>query len=126
MERKQPESPQSGLRPNSGPHTKAEWFNTNCFVHAPQGELGNAKRAPMYGPRFVNTDFSLFKDFPIRESLALQFRAEFFNLWNHPDFGLTGSSSTLMQDINSPSNFGVINQTVHDPRVMQFALRLDF
>jgi hypothetical protein len=112
--------------PNSGPHTKAEWFNTSCFVHAPQGELGNAKRAPIYGPRFVNTDFSLFKNFPIRESLALQFRAEFFNLWNHPDFGLTGSSSTLMQDINSPSNFGVINQTVHDPRVMQLALRLDF
>jgi hypothetical protein len=74
----------------------------------------------------VNTDFSLFKNFSIRESYALEFRAEFFNLFNHPQFGLTGSSATLMQDISSPSNFGVVNQTVHDPRVVQIALRLDF
>ena len=106
--------------------TKAEWFNTSCFVPAQPGELGNASRTPLYGPRFVNTDFSLFKNFPIHEGYALEFRSEFFNLFNHPQFGLTGSSSTLMQDISSPSNFGVVNQTVGNPRVIQFALRLDF
>jgi Carboxypeptidase regulatory-like domain len=106
--------------------TKAEWFNTSCFVPAQLGELGNASRAPLYGPRFVNTDFSLFKNFPVHEWAALEFRAEFFNLFNHPQFGLTGSSATLMQDISSPSNFGVVNQTVGTPRVIQFALRLDF
>ena len=43
-------------------------------------------RAPVYGPRFVNTDFSIIKDFPLpfREGMSLQFRAEFFNLFNHP------------------------------------------
>ncbi len=111
--------------PNHGPHTKAEWFDKSCFVAATPGELGTAKRAPVYGPRFVNTDFSLFKNFPFRERYALQFRAEFFNLFNHPQFGLTGSSATLMQDI-SAGNYDVINQTVHDPRVVQLALRLDF
>ena len=112
--------------PNKGPHTKGEWFNTSCFVAAPPGELGTATRAPVYGPRFVNTDFSLFKNFPVHENFTLEFRAEFFNLFNHADFGLTGNSATLMQDISSPSSFGVINQTVHDPRVVQLALRLDF
>ena len=112
--------------PNSGPHTKDEWFNVNCFVSAPPGELGTAKRAPVYGPRFVNTDFSLFKNFPVHEGFELEFRAEFFNLFNHPDFGLTGNSSTLMQDTNALSTFGKLNQTVHDPRVVQLALRLDF
>jgi carboxypeptidase family protein len=106
--------------------TKAEWFNTSCFVHAQPGRLGNASRTPLYGPRFVNTDFSLFKSFPVHEGYALEFRGEFFNLFNHPQFGLLGSSATFMQDLSSPSNFGVINQTVHDPRVIQFALRLDF
>ena len=107
-------------------HTHAHWFNPCAFMAAPAGELGTANRAPLYGPRFVNTDFSLFKNFPIRESFALEFRAEFFNLFNHPQFGLTGNSATLMQDISSQSTFGVINQTVHDPRVVQLALRLDF
>jgi Carboxypeptidase regulatory-like domain len=112
-------------------HTLANWFNPCAFISttaspATLGELGTASRAPLYGPRFVNTDFSLFKNFPVHEGFALEFRAEFFNLFNHPQFGLLGSSATFMQDIASPSNFGVVNQTVHDPRVMQFALRLDF
>jgi hypothetical protein len=118
--------PNQICNPKKSHPTKAEWFNTSCFVPAPAGELGTASRTPVYGPRFVNTDFSLFKNFSIRESYALEFRAEFFNLFNHPQFGLTGSSATLMQDISSPSNFGVVNQTVHDPRVVQIALRLDF
>jgi hypothetical protein len=106
--------------------TPKEWFNTSCFVHAQPGELGNASRAPVYGPRFVNTDFSLFKDFPIHERETVQFRAEFFNLFNHAQFYLSGSSATLMQDLSSPSTFGVVNGTVNNPRVVQFALRLDF
>ena len=118
--------PDQICNPKKSHPTKAEWFNTSCFVPAQPGELGNASRTPMYGPRFVNTDFSLFKNFPVREWGAFEFRAEFFNLFNHPQFGLTGSSATLMQDISSPSNFGVVNQTVHDPRVIQFALRFDF
>src|SRR5262249_2239393 len=40
-----------------------KWFNTQCFVDAPTGELGDAPRAPLYGPGFVNTDFSLIKQF---------------------------------------------------------------
>jgi hypothetical protein len=70
----------------------------------------------------VNTDFSAIKHFllPYREGLRLDFRAEFFNLFNHAQFGLPGA------DISTPSTFGIINTSVNNPRVMQFALKLYF
>jgi hypothetical protein len=73
----------------------------------------------------VNTDFSAFKNFRIGERYTVQFRGEFFNLFNHAQFYLPGGP-TGMQDISSTSSFGVISGTVGNPRVVQFALRLDF
>ena len=100
----------------------SKWFNTQCLVDAPDGELGNAPRAPVYGPDFVNTDFSIIKRIPLafREGTDLDFRAEFFNLFNHPQFGLPGS------DTDSTTNFGVITSTVNNPRLIQFAVKLRF
>jgi hypothetical protein len=109
-------------------HTLQYWFNPCAFAKAPAGELGTAPRAPVYGPRFVNTDFSIIKDFPLsfREATNLQFRAEFFNLFNHAQFYMNGYADTGEQDINTPSSFGVVNNTVNNPRLIQFALRLNF
>jgi hypothetical protein len=109
-------------------HTLQNWINPCAFVSAPPGELGTAARAPAYGPRFVNTDFSAIKNFPLsfREGMNLQFRAEFFNLFNHPQYFLPGVADTGEQDINTPSSFGVINTTVNNSRLIQFALRLNF
>jgi len=109
-------------------HTIQNWFNPCAFAQAPTGELGTASRAPVYGPRFVNTDFSLIKDFPLsfREGMNLQFRAEFFNLFNHPQFYLGGAGGSGEQDINAPATFGVINNTVNNARLIQFALKLRF
>ena len=107
-------------------HTHQNWFNPCAFESAPAGELGTAARAPVSGPRFVNTDFSVIKDFPLREAMNLQFRAEFFNLFNHPQFYLDGYADTGEQDVHTPSSFGVINNTVNNPRLVQFALRLNF
>ncbi|HZR67077.1 MAG TPA: carboxypeptidase-like regulatory domain-containing protein [Terriglobales bacterium] len=108
-------------------HTLQNWFNPCAFQQAPAGELGTAPRAPVYGPRFVNTDFSVMKNFPLafREGANLQFRAEFFNLFNHPQFYLQGFGGSGEQDINSPS-FGIVNGTVNNPRLVQFGLRLSF
>jgi len=106
-------------------HTVSAWFNPCAFVSAPAGELGTANRTPVYGPRFVNTDFSAIKHFPIRERMQLDFRAEFFNLFNHPQFGLVGDA-TFMQNLASSASFAKLNQTVHDPRVIQFAIKLNF
>ena len=109
-------------------HTLQHWFNPCAFAQAPTGELGTAPRAPVYGPRFVNTDFSVIKDFPLsfREGMGLQFRAEFFNLFNHSQYYLDGIGGTGEQDINTQSSFGVINNTVNNPRLIQFALKLKF
>ncbi|HEY4840775.1 MAG TPA: carboxypeptidase regulatory-like domain-containing protein [Terriglobales bacterium] len=109
-------------------HTIQFWFNPCAFAFAPAGELGTGVRAPVYGPRFVNTDFSLIKDIPLsfREGMNLQFRAEFFNLFNHPQYYLAGAAGTGEMDINSTSSFGVINNTVNNPRLIQFALKFKF
>jgi hypothetical protein len=109
-------------------HTLQNWINPCAFAKAPAGELGTAARAPVYGPRFVNTDFSIIKDFPLsfHEGMNLQFRAEFFNFLNHPQYFLGGIEDTGEQDINTPSSFGVINQTLNNSRDIQFALKLNF
>jgi len=109
-------------------HTLENWFNPCAFAAPLPGELGVSPRAPVYGPRFVNTDFSAIKDFPLsfREGMNLQFRAEFFNLFNHPHFYLPGSSASSMQDFASGSSFGVVNATLNDPRFIQLALKLIF
>jgi hypothetical protein len=96
------------------------FFDTNCYVDPPAGQLGNANRTPLYGPGFVNTDFSAIKDFRLPwEGTNLEFRAEFFNLWNHAQFFTPG------QDKDS-SDFGIITQTVNNPRLIQFALKFQF
>jgi hypothetical protein len=106
--------------------TWQQYFDTSCFVDAPAGELGNSSRTPLFGPGFVNTDFSLIKNFPLpfREGTELQFRAEFFNLFNHPQFYLPGGTSGL-QNIDTPGA-ATITQTVNNPRLIQFALKLRF
>jgi hypothetical protein len=66
--------------------------------------------------------FSLIKHFPLafREGVRLDLRIEVFNLLNHPQFGTPGA------DFNSPATFGVVNSTVNNPRLFQFALKLAF
>jgi Carboxypeptidase regulatory-like domain len=112
-------------------HTNSNWFNPCAFIStnaspSTAGELGNANRAPVTGPDFVNTDFSLIKEFHVTERVGLNFRAEIFNLFNHAQFFLPGSSLTAMQDINSPSTFAKVTQTVNNPRLVQFALKVTF
>jgi hypothetical protein len=103
-----------------GNHSLEEYFNTACFSAPPPGELGNANRTPVSGPDFVNTDFSVIKHLTLTERARLDFRTEFFNVFNHAQFGAPGG------DLNSPATFGVINSTVNNPRVIQFALKLAF
>lgn len=112
--------PNQTCNPQSGPQSLSEFFNTSCFSAPAAGELGNASRTPLSGPDFVNTDFSVIKHFPIRETVRMDFRAEFFNIFNHAQFGQPGA------DFNSPATFGTINSTVNNPRVIQFALKLAF
>jgi hypothetical protein len=113
--------PNQTCSPDSSHHTLSQWFNTACFAAPIAGELGTASRTPVSGPDFVNTDFSVIKHFLLpREGMRLDFRAEVFNLFNHPQFALPGA------DFNSPATFAVVNSTVNNPRLIQFALKLGF
>ena len=121
---------QSFIRPNqncdpvlSNP-TLSEWFNPGCFSQPKPGQLGNANRTPLSGPDFVNTDFSIIKHFVPREGMRIDFRTEFFNLFNHPQFGAPGGNGEGA-DFNTPT-FAVVNYTVNNPRLIQFALKLAF
>jgi hypothetical protein len=106
--------------------TLSDWFNASCFSAPPSGELGNAPRTPLSGPDFVNTDFSVIKHFALpREGMRLDFRAEFFNLFNHPQFGAPGGNG-YGADFASPSTFNVVNYTVNNPRLIQFGLKFAF
>jgi hypothetical protein len=117
-------------------HTVTNWFNPCAFALPAAGQLGNASRAPLVGPDFVNTDFSVIKQFALPwENMGLNFRAEFFNLFNHPQFATPNSTSSLATpDINVPkfstnratSGFGTISATVNNPRLVQFGLKLTF
>jgi len=104
--------------------TLSEWFNASCFSQPAPGELGNANRTPLSGPDFVNTDFSVIKHFALHDRIGADFRAEFFNIFNHPQFGAPGGNGAGA-DFNSPT-FAVVNYTVNNPRVVQFALKLGF
>lgn len=106
--------------------TISDWFNASCFSAPPAGELGNAPRTPLSGPDFVNTDFSVIKHFVLpREGMRLDFRAEFFNLFNHPQFGAPGGNG-YGADFASLSTFNVVNYTVNNPRLVQFGLKFAF
>jgi hypothetical protein len=86
------------------------------------------------GPGFRRLDFSLFKDFQLTERFKLQFRSEFFNIFNHPNFnapGFGGNGVVAIGGANNftSSNFGEIGSTrdaPYDPRQIQFALKLYF
>lgn len=101
-------------------HSALQYINPACFPAAPAGALGDASRVPVYGPDFVNTDFSMIKQFALPwENMGLNFRAEIFNLFNHAQFGLP------VNDISAPG-FGSVNSTVNNPRLVQFGLKLTF
>ena len=109
--------------PNAGqPHTPNEWVSRAPFRQLnPQtqaGRFGNEGRNAVRGPGMEDVDLSLFKYFNIDEARRVQFRAECFNLLNHPNFGLPEN------DLESPA-FGQILQA-GSPRLLQLAVKYVF
>jgi hypothetical protein len=107
--------------PNAGPKTATKWFNTAAFASQAAGTFGNTGRNTVIGPRYTQLDFTLSRNFAIWESLKGQFRAEGFNVFNHPNlFNPSGNALVFGQ-----SSFGQITQA-NDNREFQFGLRLLF
>jgi hypothetical protein len=101
-----------------------------CVVLTGTAALGGIVQFP--GPGYHRLDFSTFKDFPLTERVKLQFRAEIFNIFNHPAFNAPGFGGNGVVAISNSlnynnSNFGEIGSTrdsPYDPRQIQFALKL--
>jgi hypothetical protein len=137
-------------RPNvlsGAPYTPANqsytnWINVNAFTPQPVGTVGSETRAQLYGPHQRSADFSLFKDFQIREAMKMQFRAEVYNITNTENFGqpninITKWSATLpgfgtgapgATPVLGAGGFGQItgSNLALNPRQYQFALKFIF
>jgi Carboxypeptidase regulatory-like domain/TonB dependent receptor len=96
-------------------------ISTAAYSLPPAGiyTYGSEGRNLLHGPGLFNIDYSLFKSFAIKERLRLQFRAELFNIFNHPNFNNPASSFAT-------ASFGNITSTSTDNREIQFGLKLLF
>jgi hypothetical protein len=113
--------------PSSATSAKVfEWFNTACFTAPADWGFGDEPRvdATLRQDGINNFDFALFKRtrFGPDDRLGLEFRTEFFDLFNHPQFG---PPNTTCCTANS-SSFGIVGSQINPPRQVQFALKFVF
>jgi hypothetical protein len=132
------------FNPEKGaPHKRTEWFNPAAFALPANGTFGNGGINSLHGPGYWNDDLSVFRDIPITEKYRLQFRAEAFDVFNHPNLGQPdsgggsgyqlGYAGTAVKDgvTTYPNGFNVITNTVPSTgpgagRALQLALKLLF
>jgi Carboxypeptidase regulatory-like domain/TonB dependent receptor len=107
--------------------TPERWFNTAAFVVQPAGTLGKAGRNILEGPGTSIVDFSLLKNIPLSDRHRVQFRAEFFNLFNHANFDFPERfcAGTVAGAPCTAPQFGRIG-AARDPRILQFGLKYLF
>lgn len=104
--------------PRLSRRSQEQWFNPSAFAFPPRGSFGNAGRNILDGPGYQNVNASLIKSTALSERFKLQFRAEAFNLFNHPNFNLPDNF------LGSPT-FGRIT-SAREPRHIQFGVKLLF
>jgi Carboxypeptidase regulatory-like domain/TonB dependent receptor len=123
---------------NPGHQTLDCWFNQAAFAvpalapgQSSAHMFGNTQRAVLRGPDLVNFDFSIYKTFQLGERFGLTFRSEFFNIFNHPNFGLpnfgSGGGSSGAGFVNVPGGAAITTTNTPDTqREIQFGLKLAF
>jgi hypothetical protein len=108
------------VKQGSRSHWLNEYFNTAAFTPNAVGTFGDSGKNIMRGPHTTYGDAGIDKNWQIAERYGVQFRWEFFNVFNHPSFGTPGTTLTW-------GNFGQISGTGSEPpRVMQGALKFSF
>jgi hypothetical protein len=117
-------SGQTALGCPPGKQTLACWFNQSAYIIPPLAPgqssahaFGNASRSSLRGPDLVDFDFALLKDFRLTERNRLEFRAEFFNLFNRPNFAIPGNT------VDVPGGASVSSTVPDNQREIQFALK---
>jgi hypothetical protein len=106
--------------------------NGVAFAGALGTDIGNVGRNVLRGPKQINVDFSIIRRFTFGEAKSIEFRAEFFNLFNQVNFA-NPNSNLNSSSVNSttgyiidPGDFGRITSTSNNPRLIQFALKFNF
>ena len=113
------------------------WFNQAAFAipalapgQTSAHLFGNARRAALRGPDMVNFNFSAYKNFQLGERFGLEFRSEFFNLFNHPNFNLpnlgSGGGSSGAGFSNTTGGAAITSTLPDAQREIQFGLKLQF
>ncbi|MGI8743921.1 MAG: TonB-dependent receptor domain-containing protein [Bryobacteraceae bacterium] len=119
-------NPLPGCTPNAiNPGQPSNYIRTDCFSFPANGVLGNLGRNTLRGPGLENVDFSIFKNHALlQDKLHVQFRAEAFNLLNHPNFQV-GTTSVLNRQGSIISTAGQLTPpTLTTSRQIQFGIRL--
>ncbi len=114
--------------PNGAHCMPGTLFNTCAFVaDTVQGTFGDAGRNIILGPATQNWDMSFIKQFPVHEQMHFEFRAEFFNIWNHPNLTFADETTTNenFSTERGTSQFGFATAS-RAPREIQFALKFFF
>jgi len=101
-----------------------QWFNPTAFSLPTAGTYGDLGRGTLRGPGLADVDFSLFKGTSIDEKATVQFRAEFFNILNHQNFG--PPNATVFSGTTISPSAGLISTTATFPRQIQLGLKLIF
>ena len=102
----------------------SQWFNPNAFLLPTAGTYGNLGRGTLRGPGLADVDISLFKNTAVTEKATVQFRAEFFNILNHQNFG--PPNTTVFSGTAVSPSAGLITSTATFPRQIQLGLKLMF
>jgi hypothetical protein len=100
--------------------THREWFNPAAFAAPPNFTYGTSGYSMLWGPHYQNWDMNLMKNITWKERYNLQVRADAFNVFNHPNFGVPSAS------ISNPASMGVISSTVGEARTLEFAAKVSF
>lgn len=109
-----------GCNPNLSNRTLTEWFNTSCFANdLVPGTYGSEGTNVVRADGLQQVNFSIFKNFSFAERLNLQFRADFQNLFNHPNYGLPDLT------VGDPAMGSVTSASVN-ARIIQLGLKLSF
>ena len=99
-------------------HDLLQWFDTKTFAQPAAGFFGNAGVGTVLSPGLWNVNMALYKDFRMNERFILQFRSEFFNAFNHPNFGSPNTNF-------GAGSFGQIT-SMKNPRIGELVLKLRF
>lgn len=120
------------IRPNLSPGGKNtvvgqvnNWYDVTQYTTVRAGYFGNLGKNVLSGPDVVKIDFSIFKNFAVSEGKSLQFRAEFFNLPNHPNLGRP-DPQVFQTNGRVNTTAGRIQNTTGTSRQVQFALKFEF